>query len=673
MHFLYPNMLFGLFAVSIPVVIHLLNIQRYKKIYFTQTNLIADLQKQSRRRSTLRQWIILFLRILAIVMLVMAFSGPVYSPLDDLVGEGEYVSIYLDNSYSMGARKEDGHLLHVARRKAEALVMSFDVSARFQVLTNDFHGRHQRWLSQEQALEAIEETRFSPAFRTLGQAFQRQHQLISNTPGIQPLVYVISDFQSSMYDLEQDHEIPDTSARYTFLPVRAPQLSNVYIDSVWFTTPVLFQGQRAGLNVRITNQGNRETVPLRLFLNNTQRLVINADFQGQKQNVFSLNFGIRNTGLHYGRLELSDHGLEFDNTFYFRFQVPRSVDVLVISDSEAPNRYLQAYFKGDSLVNTTFYTLSTLDYQSLPAYSSIILDGLESIPSGLASALDEQVASGSSLVIFPAHQAGEDTYNPFLSRFDQVRLGEEREQEMSVREMAWEGDVFQGIFQTRSQTPDYPVVFRDRRLTYTLQAGARQLLTLEDRSPMLLEITHGKGNVYLFSVECSEKSSNFVGHWLFSVLYNMVLEGVQTGRLYHIAGATETYTNQNVELIGDEVPVLRDINSEKEIIPRIIHSAEGLTFVLDGQIKESGIWGLFYRDEKVDALAFNYDGRESDIQMSDIEAEKPRWASLMKESPETIGMAIEREKKGYPLWPFFIVAALLFLLGETALLRWWKL
>ncbi|MFW6226752.1 MAG: BatA domain-containing protein, partial [Bacteroidota bacterium] len=113
MQFLFPNILYGLFAVSIPVIIHLLNFQKYKKVYFTQTELVADLKQQTKRQSTLRHWIILLMRMLAVGMLVLAFANPFIAGHDKASGIAErYISVYLDNSFSMQAEQAEGSLLN---------------------------------------------------------------------------------------------------------------------------------------------------------------------------------------------------------------------------------------------------------------------------------------------------------------------------------------------------------------------------------------------------------------------------------------------------------------------------------------------------------------------------------------------------------------------------------
>ena len=110
-----PAMLWGLLAVLIPVVVHLFNFRRYKKVYFSNVDQLVDLRTESRRHNNLRQWLVLAMRVLAIDFLVLAFAQPVIGHRNGNARSGQTaVSIFVDNSYSMAGASGDGSLLDLA-------------------------------------------------------------------------------------------------------------------------------------------------------------------------------------------------------------------------------------------------------------------------------------------------------------------------------------------------------------------------------------------------------------------------------------------------------------------------------------------------------------------------------------------------------------------------------
>ncbi|MGM0612084.1 MAG: BatA domain-containing protein [Bacteroidota bacterium] len=673
MQFLYPNILYGLFAVSIPLIIHLLNFQKYKKIYFTQTDLIADLKQQTRKQSTLRHWLILLLRMLVIAMLVMAFANPYIAREEKSSSSGDHVTVYLDNSFSMQAQTSEGTLLDEAKSKARALAGAYESSTRFQLITNELLGKQQRWLTREQFETEIDEVEFAPQFRQLSEIVNRQHQLIKEDESRNATIYFLSDFQKVSYDLEQ--EDLDSNFAYNYIPVQSFDTPNAYFDSVWFSSPALFLDQNAELNIRLRQQGDLSTVPLKLFVDGKQRVAATAEFNGQNMKTIKLNVNIRKTGIHNGRLEISDNSIDFDNTFYFSYNVPENVNVLVLGEDEKPNKYFSALFKNDSLVQPEFRSYRNIDYQNLSSYSAVILDQLKSIPSGLRLALNDFVEKGKSLVVFPDMEAEKESYNEMLANYQGVNIGKtQNDKENRVRSIEWDSDFFKGIFDNRPDNPDYPSVFQDVKLSYNVNSLAEPLIMQSDGNPFLLRSKEGKGFVYIFAVGSTEKSSNFVTHPLFAVLYKMIFDGVHTGNLYYVPGDNDIYSNPRLEINNKEVPVLVNRNTQKEVIPQVIQRKDGLK-LLFSSVTTSGLWNLQWKeDENIqDIVAFNYDNRESDVRLVDIKNDRPQDIAVLEHTAEKFTTDIKRQQEGRKLWLWFIIAALFFLLMEVILLRIWKL
>ena len=100
-HFHHPLWLFGLFALLIPIVIHLFNFRRYKTVYFSNVKLLQEIRKKTKRESQLLQLIVLFLLMIAITFLVLAFAQPYVPQQDKQTTDGNLVAIYVDNSFSM--------------------------------------------------------------------------------------------------------------------------------------------------------------------------------------------------------------------------------------------------------------------------------------------------------------------------------------------------------------------------------------------------------------------------------------------------------------------------------------------------------------------------------------------------------------------------------------------
>ena len=113
MQFLFPNVLWGLFALSIPLIVHLFNFRRTKKIFFSNVALLKAVETKSSAFRKLKRWLILASRMLFLFFLILAFAQPVKNngvDLKNLKSLG-INGIYLDNSMSMQNTTESKRFL----------------------------------------------------------------------------------------------------------------------------------------------------------------------------------------------------------------------------------------------------------------------------------------------------------------------------------------------------------------------------------------------------------------------------------------------------------------------------------------------------------------------------------------------------------------------------------
>ncbi len=141
MKFVHPEILWGLLALSIPIIVHLFNFRKFKRVLFPNIEFLREIKQETHNKSKLKHLLILAARCLAIAAIVFAFAQP-FIPLQGSTAKpgGAAVSIYMDNSFSMEGQGKDGRLLDLAKNKALEIVNSFSPTDKFQLLTADFEG-----------------------------------------------------------------------------------------------------------------------------------------------------------------------------------------------------------------------------------------------------------------------------------------------------------------------------------------------------------------------------------------------------------------------------------------------------------------------------------------------------------------------------------------------------
>ena len=144
MKLLYPEFLWALIALSIPIIIHLFNFRKFTKVYFSNIELLKEVKLETKSKSRLKHLLILLIRLLLVTFLVFAFAQP-YIPVENEKQHGDAtVAVYIDNSHSMDTKGENGYLLDLAKEQAILIAEGYKATDRFQIITNDLEARHQR-------------------------------------------------------------------------------------------------------------------------------------------------------------------------------------------------------------------------------------------------------------------------------------------------------------------------------------------------------------------------------------------------------------------------------------------------------------------------------------------------------------------------------------------------
>src|SRR6476660_8067910 len=131
MHFKHPEILWFLFLLVIPILVHLFQLRRFKKEFFTNVRFLKELSIQTRKSSKIKKWLLLCTRLLLLALLIIAFAQPFFEARDSQNASNEMV-ILLDNSFSMQAKGSQGELL---KRAVQDLLENTPENQRFSLLT----------------------------------------------------------------------------------------------------------------------------------------------------------------------------------------------------------------------------------------------------------------------------------------------------------------------------------------------------------------------------------------------------------------------------------------------------------------------------------------------------------------------------------------------------------
>lgn len=676
MKFQNPQFLYALFALAIPIIIHLFNFRRFKTVYFTNVRFLKSVKEETRSSSVLKHLLALLMRLLAITALVFAFAQP-YIPLDDEVVVGDKaVSIFIDNSFSMDATGESGRLLDEAKVKARQILDAYAETDEFQILTNDFEGRHQRMVTKQEASDLIDEVELSPAVKNISQVVSRQKDALVSSDAASTISYILSDFQENITDIESISS--DSTLTVNLLALNGTNTDNISIDSCKFVSPVRQLNKPDVLKVYLTNHGAdaRKDIPLKLTVNGKQKALNSISIDGNAQLETEVSFTPAETGLFSAVLEIQDYPITFDDQFYLSFKVAESQDVLVIYEEKLSPAISAVY--SDDYFNLESVQKNNINYADFSKYSLIILQNLNEVTSGLSQELKKFAEAGNSVLVFSGVDADINSYNTMLASFNANLIKPIDTAKQAVASININLPLFEGVFEENPKNLDLPVVYKHypmQRSTNTLQ---QSVYTLQDDSPFLAAYPVGKGKFYLSTVALDKDFSNFTKHALFlPTLYNVALFSKSQEKTYYTLGKDESIEVNNVTADAETPFHLK--GKDIDVIPeqRAIANATNL-FVYD-QLSSAGSYSLTKNGQNINTVSFNYDRKESGVNylnentlMDLIEEKNQLNINVVDAQIAELSTKINELNEGKRYWKLCIIFALIFLALETLILKLWK-
>ena len=685
MYFINPYFLLAGLFIVIPIIIHLFNFRKYRKIYFSNVEFLREIKSQSQKSSVLRHLLVLFCRILAILCLVLAFSQP-YIPLSNnkkVVQKNNLVSIYVDNSFSMDAISSNGRLIEEAKNKATDICSVYKTSDLFQILTNDFEGKHQRLVNTDEFKDLLNEVKTTSISRSLSEIASRQKDMLTSNTSKSKSAYIISDFQQSICDFEKLTSINNqlSAINYYLIPVYPGKKDNIYIDSIWFDSPVMLPDQKLKLNARIINSGDNdiEKIPVKLTVSNKQRAIASVSVNANSHTDISMPYTISETGINSCMLEITDYPITFDNTFYFSYNVSPKLSVASINAKDE-NKYLNSLFGKDSLFTLTNYSANSIDYSSFKNYTLIILNGLNNIPSGLSQEITRYMNNGGNIIIFPGDNIDMQSYQSFLKPAGIAYYIAKDTVNTKVSEININNPLYNDVFEKIPENADLPKVFSHYIINVYTHSLSESLLKLQNNNNFLTVQPLGKGKIYLFASPLDSKYSNFPRHSLFvPTMYKIALMSENNPKLYYTIGKDEKVSIKNYSESGENVIKIKKVTGDFEIIPEYSNNGFENSIFIHDQIKEAGNYLVYSNDKPVQTVSLNYDRRESEMKYyiaSQLENMISKAGlknfTVIDVKNKPLSKALTEMNLGIRLWKIFVILALLFIATEVLILRFVK-
>ena len=660
MNFLHPQFLFGLFALSIPVFVHLFNFRRTKRIYFSSNRFIQKVKEASTSRLKLKHYLILASRLLFIFFLVMAFAQPYLPKADQDLASGS-VKIYLDNSYSMTNEvATDVSALNEGIAAVNRIIEAYPPSTNFLLLTNDFAP----WSNFEKGANEISEiTTELDVTGVQRSGIEIQNRLQTSGRARNNDVYWISDFQKSTFG-DPAQLVWDSTENINIVPLQFDRISNVLVDSIYLVNPFILDQGKVELRISLRNVGTADisSLLLKIYVNDQQVSTSTADIPGLKTAEVSFDLGFTLLETNLCRVSFEDYPVTFDNEFYFTINTGDKISVTEIRGQSA-DESIEAVYGNKSLFDLVSFPEAGIDFNRIGQSDLVVINQIDELGSALTSTVNRFINEGGKLLLIPGEKLNIDSYGllsgmPLLERIDSSE--------------------FLPLAAPNLQNPFYENVFEERRPNLAMPE-VRPVMKWRKDIDALLRFRNDEAylsknaGVYVLGSPLSINYSGFANHALFvPVMYKIALESAKKeSNLYYTMG--EHLIKYKIDSLEPN-ELVKLIRNDQELIPG--QRSDGNNVFLE--IPRDQLRPGFYEvntDQAHGAIAFNLEPRESVLEQylpDDLLRLEVAGSNVTVHDVvdiEQFALNLQESFVGTNLWKLAVALALFFLLLEILMTR----
>lgn len=684
MQFLNPALLLGLVAAAVPLAIHLLNRGRTPPRPFSNLAFLRRLHQSRMRRMRMRQWLVLFLRTLAILLIVCAFARPVYqSGNDGWLGSSPPTAavVLLDHSYSTRYNLPGGRIFDQLQHQALALLDLFDPRDEIVFIPFAIEATPLEDIVDLQHLkERVRGLVPGEGSTNIAAALHAAEQQLAGREAMNREVFLFTDLAAYTWSEVEDRGQWLPEVPIYFIAPEEDARDNIHVDAVrvlsWMPAP----GKKLAVQVGLTNGAKRPAAGVALDLYLADERVRHREVNLDSGEEAEVQFII--TPPREGRLtahvEAEDDELRLDNRRFFALEIPSVIRVLLLggkpADTYYPRQALNSVALVDPVLEIESALFADLNEESLEGVHVLLLCNLERLNADQTRSLHNFVAAGGGLVVFPSTQADLNFFNrdllPGLLPAYFKGITGDSEDETSFQLIDRDRphhSVFHDLLTDVAQ--DQPRFYASFDLAPT--SSLQPFAYFEDGHLALAQGWKELGRTILFAAPLSLQWNDLPLKGIFVPLLHRLVRYLSLSPDHRDSYTVGQSVYRQLEGIAFESAVQAETPSGRRVFiePELV---KGRYHWKIPQVGESGLWRLWAGGKQVDSFPVNVDIRESAL----APVGRPRLDEIFGphrtrfiHTREELAAKVLGNRYGRELWREFLALALAVLLMELWIAR----
>jgi hypothetical protein len=692
MTFLNPAVLFGLIATAIPVLIHLLNLRKLKKIDFSTLSFLKELKKNKIRKIKLKQWLLLALRFLIILFLVGAFARPAIKgvAIGGTTSAAKTTAVFiLDNTFSMSVVNEKGSYFNRAKQviynllnqlqegDETALIATSDISNKEIPATtnlNDFR-------------KQVEDTEISFVSGTVHNSILKAAKILEQSKNFNKEIYLLTDFQKSRLT-NPGEEISDLSrmlderTKLYMFDFSAREILNVGIENLEPNNQIFEKEKPISFTALITNYSKQPVRNLvaSLFINGERSAQQSLNLaEGESKKVL-FETVLKSAGSINVMAEIEDDDILQDNKRFLNLNIPDKISVIIFSELSGDSRFIRLALSPSEENNSLTITEKNFDQitsVNLNNYNVVILIGCNF--SGYSDRLIGYLSNGGSIFLMPGSQTN---LNDFKSAVLKLQLPEPVSEVGKAGTLTpvavfdktdFEHPVFTNIFEKNAKKQiESPDIYRYFK-TFTRGKG-KNIISLADNSSFLSEYKIRNGKIFLMTTAPLLSWSNLPLKGIFvPMIYKSVFYLAAKDQQISSYTAGETV---NINLQNNTLPQVKIVKPDKREEYINLENRSDQDYIPYSKTDITGNYKIYSGDKLIDYFSINSNPLESNTtkltanEIDDyLKAINFKGKSLNLEPGSNYTAKIQQARFGSELWRIFLIIAFILALIEMMVAR----
>jgi len=658
-------------AIAIPILIHLFNKQRKKKIKFSSIRFLQLLENQRLKRIKIYDYLLILLRTLVLLTLILAFARPTFTskPVFSQQSARTTSVIILDTGINMRRYDDLGNrflraqsilkrLLDKINPEDEVFIVQ---STHPDQILNDF--------------SSLSENNGSFSHGKWSSTFTEARKIFKDYPNFNQELHIVSDFQFKENAFDSLYN-EDSNIRIFLLKIGTQMVSNLGIDTLEIKNQIFEVNKPIQIETRIINSKYEKSEPVEVHLYVNQQRVAHRRVLVMSNSTkrIDLSFTPKSVGNMGGYIEITDDDLLADNRYYFSLKIPSGIKLLFIDDN--PSVFLKAALT--SLSEQTDVQIMMEKYnswarQNFQSYDILILSDFPLLDASVTQRIKNYLENGGSVLFIPGMGTIPSEYNKMSvslgisSRIIELIQSTRDDEFYSLNELNLNHPLFSGLFRMENPELSKPKFYK--YFKFSVSEKDNIILDYQNSDPFLVKADHNQGSVFIMSSYIDDGWTDIQYRGIFLPLLS---------RIFHY-GASHASQIQSSIVVEQEKIVsmnylsnagefyLKSPDGEKNrIVPR--QQNQNLHFRLNN-LKIPGLYQLFAGEKSISTIPVNANIKAIVNPYIDLDKLSDLETVRVFSENDNFEEEIIQARFGSELWKLFIFLALLLIGAELFIIK----